>query len=269
MKYSIASTLSLSFLAICCNGTETQNPAQSGGAPGVVFGNSGCKKELLTATSKGVSTFSQVDAGGLNFGDDIAGLKCVAWERIGSDGLRVNLINFEETCGAVWQGAAQVESPTQLQLSLTNPQCTLARCGYCIFDWSFDVTGMPIVENLPTTITIDVCPGVQDIKTASLELPLSTASSGIKCNYANFSALGWQAMALGTCGTLGMPCNGTMMCPSTDAGATARCEDNLVCTNNGDTTQEICAKPCVTDTGCGASGINSCRGGLCRPSNTW
>src|SRR5664280_526750 len=236
-----------------CNGTETQNPVNSGNGPLIAFGNSGCKKEILSASSKEVSTFSQIDAGSPNFGDEVAGLKCVAWEFTGTGRLKVNLINFEEACGAKWQGDAQVEATGQLHLNLVNPQCMVAACGWCIYDWSFEVKGLPGGQTLPTTITIDTCPGRQDIKTSSVELPLGTEPSGIKCRYANFYAIDWQAASLNTRGTVGMPCDGTATSQGADASATGTCQGDLVCTDN-DAAQEICAKSCNADVDCGTSG---------------
>ena len=162
-----------------------------------------------------------------------------------------------------------MDSSGQLQLGLVNPQCLIANCGLCIYDWSFDVQGIGSVQNLPVTITIDTCPGQQTIKTASVELPVGTEASGIRCRYANFNALGWQALSLGTCATLGMPCAGTSMCASADTSTSSRCQDSLVCTNNGDPSQEICAQDCSVDSDCDSKGVDFCQGGLCRPKNTW
>ncbi len=250
-----------------CNGTETQNPAS--GKPLVAFGNSGCKKEVLASTSSKLSSFSPVDAGPTAYEAEVEGLKCVAWEMSGTDRVKINLINFEEACGAQWEGTAKLDDSGQLQLGLVNPQCLIALCGWCIYDWSFDVAGVRGFSHLPVTITIDTCPGQQELKTSSVDLPLDTQQSGIKCRYANFFALGWQAMSLGTCGAVGMPCEGTSMCSSLDASATKTCQSDLVCTNNGDTTQEICAKPCANDADCGSAGVLSCQSGLCRPKNLW
>lgn len=264
---SFAITASVYCLVLLgCNGTETQNPASATAGPLAAFGNSGCKKEILAVSAGTANTFSPIDAGGLWYGDEVAGLKCVAWE-LSSDGrLKVNLINFEGACGAEWQGQATVDS-TGLRLGLANPQCY--RCGTCIYDWSFEVTGISGNQNLPLTINIETCPGEQNLITASVVLPLSAQPSGIKCRYADFSALALQATSLGTCGTTGMPCTGTAMCSSLDASAALSCQGALNCTDNGNPSQLICAKACSSDADCGPSGITSCQGSFCRPANIW
>jgi hypothetical protein len=269
MKY-LASILTLTCLtSLACNGTETQNPAVNPGGPLVSFGNSGCKKEVLANASRSTQAIVSGDAGVISYGDEVAGLKCFAWQVTGTDRVKVSMINFEDACGAQWQGNAAIESTGKLDLSLVNPQCLIALCGSCIYDWSFEVKGVDISQNLPVTATVDTCPGQQEIKTTSVELPLGTESSGILCRYADFNALGWQAMSLGTCGSVGMPCTGTSMCSTTANPDAQTCQGDLTCTDNGDVTQMICAQSCTLDSDCGTTGAQSCQTGLCRPKTAW
>jgi hypothetical protein len=267
MKYlaSIATLTCLTSLA--CSGTETQNPASNTSGPLVSFGNSGCKKEILANASRSTQAIVSEDAGVISYGEEVAGLKCFAWQVTGADRVKVSLINFEEACGAQWQGNAAIEPTGKLDLSLVNPQCLIALCGWCIYDWSFEVKGVNVNQNQTVTATIDTCPGQQEIKTTNVELPLGEQSSGILCRYANYNAIGWQAMALGTCGAVGMPCNGTSMCNSTDTATS--CQGDLQCTDNGDASQMICAKSCTLDSDCGTTAVQSCQSGLCRPKTAW
>jgi hypothetical protein len=253
--------------ALACNGTETQNPI-SGGAL-VSFGNSGCKKETLANAFQTLQNVPLTDAGVLNYGDEVAGLKCFAWQTTGADALRISLINFEEACGAEWVGSANVASDGVLTLGLNNPQCLIASCGWCIYDWSFEVKGVNLARDLPVTVNIDTCPGEQDVKVTSAQLPLATQSSGILCRYANFNAVGWQAMSLGTCGQAGMPCTATNMCQASGGSTAQTCQGDLTCADNGTASEMICTKPCAVDSDCGSTGAQSCQTGLCRPQTAW
>lgn len=260
---------SLAILTIlACNGTETQNPGNSGGTL-VTFGNSGCKKETLANALRSTQAETLGDSGVISYGEEVAGLKCFAWQTTAADSVKVSLVNFEEACGAEWQGNAEFEAEGALKLSLVNPQCRIAKCGTCIYDWSFEVRGVRAGENLPVTVNIDTCPGEQAIKTTNAELPLATQPQGILCRYANFSAIGWQAMALGTCGTLGMPCTGTSMCSNTADASAQTCQGDLTCTDNGNPSEMVCVKPCTLDSDCGVTGVQSCQSGLCRPKSAW
>jgi hypothetical protein len=263
--FQYSSSLAL-VATLACNGTETQNP--NSGTTLVSFGNSGCKKETLPNAYR-ITNMPLTDAGIINYGGEVEGLKCFAWQTTGADSVTISLINFEEACGAQWEGSARIASDGTLQLGLTNPKCTIAMCGWCIYDWSFEVKGVDLGQDLPVTLGIDTCPGEQDVKVTSVQLPLATQSSGIMCRYANFNAVGWQAMALGTCGALGMPCTGTNMCQNTGGSTEQTCHGDLTCTDNGTASEMICAKPCTLDSDCGANGVQSCQAGVCRPKTAW
>jgi hypothetical protein len=267
MRSLAYSSLLVLLTIFACNGTETQNP-NSGGSL-LAFGNSGCKKETLASTSNRTQAVTPADAGVISYGDEVEGLKCFAWQTTGADAVKISLINFEEACGAQWQGSVRAESNGALTLGLVNPNCLIAKCGSCIYDWSFEVKGITINQNLPVAVNIDTCPGQEAVKTTNAELPLATQPSGILCRYANFSALQWQALSLGTCGTVGMPCMATSMCSISGGAATQSCQGDLTCTDNGNSSQMICATQCVLDSDCGTTGVLSCQSGLCRPKSAW
>jgi hypothetical protein len=252
---------------LACNGTETQNP-NSPGSTLVSFGNSGCKKETLAGVSRGAQTPSW-DAGVLDYGEQVEGLKCFAWQASAAGSFKISLINFEEPCGARWQGSAQLDASGALALGLVNPECSITKCGTCIYDWSFEVRGVAATVNLPVSVSVDVCPGKQAVTNTQVELPLASQPEGILCRYANFSALQWQANALGSCGTVGMPCLGTSMCSNSDGSTAQTCNDGLTCTDNGNPSEMICAKPCTLDADCGLTPVQSCQAGLCRPKAAW
>jgi hypothetical protein len=246
-------------LAVACNSEELADTSRNL----VSFVGSPCKKETSVATpgSTQQALVTQVDERAL------AGLKCIAWEATGTDGLKVDLVNFEGACGAQWSGSATVDANGSLALRLNNPGCMVASCGSCIYDWSFEVRGVGSASALPVSIGIDTCPGQQALERYQATLPISSSPAGLVCRWADYGALGWHAGATGACGTLHMPCTGTSMCSST---VTPRsCNGDLVCDTNGTADQFVCLQPCAADTECPGAGAMSCQGGLCRTSQTW
>lgn len=225
----------------------------SGGGPLVAFQGSACKKEAGT----GQALTSQ---------EAYAGLSCVRWSP-GQDGaLHVELFNFEGGCGAEWKGESTL-SDSGLELRVVNPECLLAACGSCIYDWAFDVR-VPSDADLTVSIVKDPCPGQQTPETEPVTLPLSTTSQGELCRYADWNALGWQASSLATCGQAYMPCrtqNG--MCSM--GASTTECEAGLTCADGAATSQGVCHAPCQGDGDCVPAGILTCQSGLCRPAKPW
>jgi hypothetical protein len=266
-------TVICGLLAYSCSGTETQNPVN----PLLNFKDSGCKKENAAASnssSSGIATAAQALVS-TDYSAETAGMKCFAWEVVDDHRLKIDLMNFEGSCGAEWTGQAAIASDGSLQLSLVNPECRIALCGTCMYDWSFEVEGVDTSKDVAVSLGIDTCPGgepvVMPIVRASATLPTAAQERGIVCNYADFTGLGWQAMALGQCGTAAMPCTGTNMCAADPAATTTEptCQGDLLCTDNGNADQRICAKACAADADCGTLGILSCQAGHCRPANRW
>lgn len=260
-------------LVYSCSGTETQNPSN----PLKSFKDGGCKKENALAsangTNGGIATATQALVS-TDYSAETTGLKCFAWEVVSDNRLKIDLYNFEGACGADWKGKAAIEGDGGLKLSLVNPDCMIALCGTCMYDWSFDVVGVETSKDVALSLSIDTCPSgavSTPIKNFSVTLPTAAKASGILCNYADFGGLAWQAMALSQCATVGMPCNNVTngMCPSTPVSTEMTCQGDLICTDNGTAEQRICAKPCAADTDCGSLGILTCKEGLCRPANNW
>jgi len=260
-------------LVLSCSGTETSNPTDPGQPTLSGFVGGACKKEAPTSPSMQSAQYSRAEIGSVSQGLDVTalageteGLKCVAWETTAPDTLSVALINFDGACGAQWTGSAKGDAHG-LTLGLTNPQCMIAACGICIYDWTFELRLAKPTAPLPVTVQIDTCPGTQPVASQTLTVPADTTPKGIVCKYASFDALGWQAMALGTCGAVGMPCNGAGgMCP---ASATSPCNAGLTCTDGEAAGKTICAKSCTVEADCGTSGAQTCTGGLCRPKTPW
>jgi hypothetical protein len=252
--------------ALSCGRDE---PAGSGGTttgPLVSFEGSACKKEAAKAAAATAGEARQA----LAANDVYAGLQCVRWSPI-DGGFRVLLLNFEGACGAEWSGRA-TQNGAALELRLVNPDCRIAACGWCIYDWSFDVKMTAAAGGTDVAIVVDPCPGQQTATSQSVHLPLASTPSGELCRYANPNALGWQAMSLGTCGAAYMPCReGTGMCPLGDGGSP--CDDGLTCakgaTGDAAASGNVCHAACAASADCLPAGVMTCDAGLCRPAHGW
>ncbi len=221
-----------------------------------------CKKEVEDYSFRMPALYTNVDEAAL------PGLKCISWNKTSPDSIMVDLINFEGACGAEWTGEAVSNAPGHLELKIVNPDCLIAACGWCIYDWSIEAFGIEPDLDLDLDITIDTCPGEQDVETDDAIIPGDSPAEGIKCRYANWNALTWQAANLGTCGTLHMPCsdNGGGLCEEDDTP----CQGDLVCEAPGDDPdKKICMQPCLTDDNCPQNDILGCHESLCRLKTTW
>lgn len=193
-------------------------------------------------------------------GDPYAGLQCIRWERTNAL-TTITLFNFDGACGAEWTGQASTEG-SRVDLHLINPQCMIASCGTCMYDWSFELSSLPPDAD-SIRVVVDPCPGEQTPQTETVALPLSDEASGERCRYANAGGLGWQAMALGTCGTDYMPCRQGGMCEPQQGQS--ECDNGLVCADGAAAGEAICHASCETDDDCKSHATMKCDEGLCRP----
>jgi hypothetical protein len=238
--------LSLTLALSSCGANDSESTGSPDGGS-VAFQSSACKKDNAQALSEA---------------DARAGLKCIRWQPLDGGKLRFELTNFEGACGANWAGKANV-GEGGLELWATNPSCRIASCGWCIYDWTFDVEA-PADTSLALSVVTDPCPGQQEPARVTATLPLSTSPQGELCRYAHHGALSWQAAALGSCGQAYMPCRGSDIC---GVGASSEsCDTGLVCADGG-AGQQVCHAPCTAD--CGPGGALTCQDGLCRPANPW
>jgi hypothetical protein len=242
--------------------TGCSDEKQGSGSALLDFANSGCKRERAeNLASEGVVARTGQPWVSTQYAAETSGLKCIAWEAGAPGRLTVDLTNFEEACGAEWQGSAGYDPRTGLTLALTNPDCRIAKCGSCVYDWSFDVAVPDGSGPIPLRISIDRCPGEQEITSYTASLP-TARPSGILCRSANWYALEQQCSELGDCGTLGMPCGTTV---DMDVSCTA----GLECVNASGSSDTVCIEPCGSDADCGTTGALSCEDGVCRPEQTW
>jgi hypothetical protein len=233
----------------------------SEGRKATSFSSSACKREAASKSS--VARLRSLSVIASEAGLD--GLRCVAWQRVGTDELKLDLYNFDSACGATWTGDGAVDANGVLDLRIDNPGCQIARCGKCLYDWSFDLHGTVAADQaVQLNIAIDTCAGQQ--ATVYLSAALGPEPAGIKCGLADYGALNEQAATLGTCGQSGMPCIGSLLCGSGSFTSTGTCAAGLVCDSSAATNEPICLVPCSSSTDCPRADVWSCQAGLCRPA---
>ena len=265
--------LAVSCLAACAqNDGSVASPGMDSGVsansadgdavvPSTAFASSACKKDLVakSAMARIYSLMVIDDEAGLD------GLRCVAWQRVGADELKIDLYNFDSACGAAWSGDAAVAADGMLELHIDNPGCMVAHCGKCLYDWSFDVqVALPANQTTPVAIAIDTCKGQQ--QTVQLSAALGAEDTGISCVFADYGALNWQASAAATCGKAGMPCAGSLLCGSGSLTSTGTCDSGLTCDSSAAVNEPRCLVPCTTTADCPRADAWSCQSGLCRPA---
>jgi hypothetical protein len=271
MARKIALGVLLLVAGVKCGGTETDNPD----APLVSFHASECKKApALVGTSgtdgSGGSSGSS-DAGvptarasqALSYDAGYDGLQCIAWQRLGAGMFGFDLGNFHEGCGIEWKGNASVGRDGIVALDAIDAGCTKARCGWCIYDWTFEVRGVP--EGKDARLRVRVadsdgasCEGSTD--PYDVTVPTKDDPQGILCRPAFRSAVSWQVMERGTSGQLHTPCGPTEPAP---------CAAPLSCGPLGSADDLRCLQPCATDADCPLPGVLHCQEGTCRLARTW
>lgn len=182
------------------------------------------------------------------------GLSCIRWD---ADSRTVEFINYPQACGAEWEGDASL-SGNEVTLTVDNPDCSLAACGTCFYDWSFELSSFPTDGDLSVSAEIDSCPNEDGFEGIQVSLPLDESPSSILCRHPSASALVWRSMP----GGLHMPCHGDDN-PGSNDGEIG-CDDGLVCNDQG-----ICLAECETDTECPLPDLQTCSEGVCELITTW
>lgn len=254
--------LLLTTFSACGSGSSDAQPSTETGLQSVQFASSACKKDTaakqLTAHRYGLLAIDS------ELGLD--GLRCVAWQRVGANEVKIDLYNFDGACGAAWAGDAAMTVHGTLELHIDNPACMVASCGKCLYDWSFDVHGpVPAKQSVPAAIAIDTCKGQQS--TRLMTATLGSEEKGIHCTLADYGAINWQAATAGTCGKLGMPCTGSLLCGTGSVTSTGTCDAGLTCDSSAAVNEPVCLRPCTTNDDCPRADVWSCQSGLCRPTS--
>ena len=265
MPRKIAAVLLL-LAGVKCSGTETDNPA----APLASFHASDCKKEP-SPSGAGVVASGSPDAGmvtartsqPLSFDASYDGLQCIAWKRLGAGSYRFDLGNFHEGCGIEWKGNASVRQDGTVALDAVDVGCTKASCGWCIYDWSYEVHGVPEDANARLHVRVtdtdgSSCQGSTD--PYDVTLPTKDAAEGSLCRPAFRYAVAWQVMERGTSGALHTPCGPDEPTP---------CAAGLTCGPLGSPDDLRCLASCANDSDCPLPGVLGCQEGTCRLVRTW
>lgn len=225
-------------------GTETGNPASL-----EHFTASECKNQ-----GPGVAPQALV------LQSSIEGLQCVEWSRAGSGALTLRLANFPEPCGEQYGGAAKLAEDGTLELSVYKDRCEVLKCGSCVFDFEFQLSGVETSEPLALRTGSAVCAGRAVSWEEALTLAVDERESGVVCRYLPRNTLEQYASSRSACGTLNMPCGNC----SNDGPET--CAEGLSCTSvaAGDSR---CLASCESDDDCG--GATTCRDGVCQSQADW
>ena len=261
MRYVLA-VMAIGTLAVswCACGSNSAGPSSGdGGTSANLFSTSACKKENNATPLANLRTLKVIDNE-----SGLEGLRCVAWQRVGASELKVDLFNFDAACGATWTGDAAVAADGTLNLHVDNPSCTIAKCGKCLYDWSFDGNvSVAAGASVPVAIAVDSCAGSQ--ATTTWSTTIGSDDKGIHCTLADYGAMTWQASATGTCGKAGMPCVGSLLCGTGQFTSTGTCDAGLVCDSSAAVNEPVCLLPCATTADCPRADVWSCQTGLCRP----
>jgi len=247
---------SLSFAG--CGGTETGNPVQPSG-PLSHFDSSACKTDSSTTTTQSAPGESRQALVAVS---DYDGLQCIEWERGTKEGdVTLRLINFPGGCGVTWSGTAARRSDGSLELALVNTGCTVHRCGSCLYDARYELTGITATPALAVHIGYVDCPTMGaahwDYDTS---LPLGDAPSGIVCRYARLNSV----LSSKVCSGKNLLCGGASgICGSMP------CATGLTCTPIDGANDQRCLQPCTTDADCSPAGTMTCTEGTCRLAKPW
>ena len=226
-----------------------------------IFSSSACKSD--TAAKKGLARIRSLKVIDNQAGLD--GLRCVAWERVSTSELKLDLFNFDAGCAATWNGDGAVAADGALALHVDNPSCQPAPCAICLFDWSFDLhVNVAADQAVAVDLTISSCAGQQPASQRSAVI--GPEAKGLRCTLASYGGLNWQANAAGTCGKAGMPCVGSLLCGTGSFTSTGTCADGLVCDSSAAVNEPVCFVPCTTVTDCPRTDVYTCQAGLCRPA---
>jgi hypothetical protein len=249
MKHLIA-WVSLGCVVVSCSGTSVGTGGTETGNPATLehFSASECKNEAPEAGQQALVRAS-----------DAEGLQCVQWSHDDAGVLQLELLNFPEPCGKKYLGAASLGKDGALELSVFKDTCDVLKCGSCVFDFEFQVKGVPADSALTLRTGSATCESKPITWDPELNLPFDEQPSGIQCRYLRRNTLEQYASSRGTCGQRNMPCGG---CESLEQV----CAAGLTCSPVADNDMR-CLPSCEADDDCG--GATSCRDGLCQSQLDW
>ncbi|MBN2715250.1 MAG: hypothetical protein JXX14_05310 [Deltaproteobacteria bacterium] len=192
------------------------------------------------------------------------GLQCVSFKHDENNLFSIDLINFHGACGAEYVGDYTAGENGELNLLVNNPGCRIAACGYCVYDWSFEVENVETAE-LTINVVENPCPeSDQSPSETSFQITKSELETGqgISCTYKDISL--FETIA---CGTLHQPCN-QLASDSSDNDplcgvADTQCDTGYTCTQTDAMPQPICVAECTENADCPLQPLLTCDNGLC------
>lgn len=254
-RFARASVVASGAVAACAGGTETDNPHKSGDL--VAFEASACKKDA--GAQSGQSSESLVVA------SEYDGLTCLEWQTENDGTHTFRILNLHGGCSVAWTGNAVVQADGALELLLTNSKCSVASCGWCIYDFQFGVRNVPPLAGLPVRIGTIACPGEEPSFDDLLTLPADAEPSGILCRYTNIFAYDQLLGEQDLCGSEFGGCRDQAgFCTAEGAPP---CRDGLVCSPADEFNR--CLSPCETDDDCAPREVSACVDGICRLARTY
>lgn len=196
------------------------------------------------------------------------GMECVSWKTTSEGQFVIDLINFSGACGANYTGEAHYDNDGTLSLDIINPQCEIANCGWCIYDWSFELESIHVEDNLDITITEDPCPGNEgDSTTRQLQISQNDLLDGIVCRFHHV-----DLFVLKGCGGLHQPCFNLEPSDSEDSLCGVRqnqCDEGLTCVDGEHMAQPTCVQTCDQTQNCPLEPLLSCQQGKCLLAQSW
>ena len=245
MKPIIIGALFVVMASCAGGGTETDNPATLSD-----FTSSACKSRAPDPGQQAIVLES-----------DAEGLQCVEWAKAASGSLSIRLLNFPEACGEDYQGTAKVAADGALELVVRKASCDVFRCGTCVFDFAYTLSGIDTSRPLPIHLGSAICASEPTTFNDEVTLPVDEQDSGVVCRSLARSALEQYGRGRGTCGERNLPC-GT--CDNAD---NVTCASGLTCTEIA-SNDSRCLESCTSDADC-AGGLTGCIDGLCQPNASW
>jgi len=239
-------------LAPSCTGTETDNPSID-----FDFAGSQCKKTGFSEKILPGATSAAL------MSDDLRGLHCIAWNADDEGRLKLQVSNYDGPClvEVEWEGRVleRKDGGFDLRVAFTDPECRIAACGSCLYDFQFEIEGVDTHAPLPLSFGDEIC-GEPDDSPVELTLPLDEGRDGLACRHVNRGTLDWLSM----CGSAHTPCGETAddcELPDEDTPEPWHCEEGLTCSEEDG--QRLCLRECDSDEDCPLAGVETCVDGLC------
>src|SRR5205085_12683793 len=135
------------------------------------------------------------------------------------------------------------------------------RCGWCVFDFAYSLSGVATKSPLSIHFGSAICASEPTTFNDEVTLPVDERDEGVVCRYLERNAVEQYGRARGSCGERNLPCG------TCDGNDDQSCAAGLVCAQLADGDSR-CLESCSSDADC-AGGLTTCQDGLCRASTSW